>query len=274
MLVEAGVVEAVAEALNKFVEGEKIKSVGSSGLVQSSKLPPFLPGHLTLLNSLLSSSDLSPEKQKATAEAVLKIVRGYFPFISSAMRLFPTNGDVWLEIVQALALASSATQFRISDVDKQLTAFILEVLNHLLQFPFPGRLLPVLAENLRGNQSNRSWWDEIEQSDEVGDDEQLPNPPAGPSFSSGPTNNETGPRWTQRKYEACVAGAKVINASLALILRAFRRMDFTLVDIQSLACGLCRLSDSSRAMNDRIGELDNFEPESGTNLEEGELKRH
>ena len=54
MLVEAGVVEAVAEALNKFVEGEKIKSVGSSGLVQSSKLPPFLPGHLTLLNSLLS----------------------------------------------------------------------------------------------------------------------------------------------------------------------------------------------------------------------------
>ena len=164
------------------------------------------------------------------------------------MKMFPTNGDLLLELVECLSLSSAIRPFHVeNDDDGSLIGFVVAVLTHLVEFPFPDRFAPILPDQLREGAPADTWWTQIEALVAPNNDDQLPNPPTGPTFSVGVVESQ-GPSWTIAHYEACLAGAKVVGASLFAVLRAFDSMNSQQIslNIRALSSGLCRLSDSMR----------------------------
>jgi len=198
---------------------------------------------------------------------------------------FPMFGECWLDIVQVLALTlptrkDAASQIRFGNVlsgnvessslsqsiDK-IVGYVVKITENLIQYPFPDRLQPILPKKLQDKpDSVESWWKEIEHinlAEENIDKFPLPDPPTGLTFGwtrPDTISNDKYGSWTRQKYETCLAGAHVMDASLTILLNQLGEESIKVLEFNSaaLARGLCRLADSSEAIILRLRDIEQF----------------
>uniref|UniRef100_A0A7S4I8C0 Uncharacterized protein n=1 Tax=Odontella aurita TaxID=265563 RepID=A0A7S4I8C0_9STRA len=186
LLLSAGTMNALVDAAARYStevygpDGGTFDRVESYGSVF--RAPPFLSGHLTLLNAMLSSSDadLTSSIRRQMVLDATKLVRWYAVTGDSLLRTFPRHGDVTAKFVACLYLmsdsmaedgdgargpfdssssssSSAARRGRLGLEDllqgddgllARLDRLISELAYHLSEFPFPSRLLPPLPVGL------------------------------------------------------------------------------------------------------------------------------
>jgi hypothetical protein len=220
----------------------------------------------------------------------------YSPIIEQVARSFPSHGNTWLEIVQTLASAmwdndgnsdrivfgpGKIGQSALSNGLDHLVGNVVSLTENLVEYPFPQRLQPILPQGLRMQEPTQGWWDAVEQELVAlasSDDMLLPSPPTGLAFgwsksADGDTNDKYG-AWTEHKYERCHAGVQVADASLTFLIERAQDEGAVTFDfsVESIARGLCRLSDSSKAMTRRLKDIEEFS--EGSTMDVGAFDSH
>jgi hypothetical protein len=277
LLVKAGIMKALSGA--SYNCNRLRKTEGSSF---GSGPPDFFEGNLTLVRALLASDILSVKERGSLQSGAQALMVSYTPIIEQVARSFPTQGNTWLEIVQTLA---SAMQDSDGNSDKivfgsgksapstlstgldHLVGYVVGLTENLVEYPFPERLQPILPQGLRIQDPARGWWDAVEQELVAlasSDDISLPSPPTGLAYGwSKPAGGDTKDKygaWTEHKYERCHAAVQVADASLTFLIERARDENAAMFEfsVGSIARGLCRLSDSSKAMTQRLKDIEQF----------------
>lgn len=277
-VINSGVMDALVAAGNTF------NKMQSTPWFRENRHDSFFASNLSLLRTLLASSTLSDHERDVLRRKSRVLLVSYSSLIVRVCEAFPTLGDTWLEIVQTLALAmpgdgnyvnqvSFATaKSGMCDPASALSEGLEQIIGHivastmtLLEHPFPNRFLVALPPKLRVVLPGPTWWDTLEQQQAAkatGGDMMLPNPPTGLTFGwSTPVADELAENsktWTPEKYDACLAGAQVVDASLTLLVGRVDDEGAAVLDVNvgSLARGICRYTDSWRAMSQRIHDID------------------
>ena len=297
LLINAGVMDALSAAANSFnkMQGTQGPSLDTHGHHS------FLASNLSLLRSLLASEALFDKERDGLRLAAQKLMVSYSSLIVSVCEAFPALGDTWLEIVQTLASAvwtketsSNKVSFGAAmsgmveppalsrSLDK-IAKYVIRLTMNLVEYPFPERLQPMLPPKLRVEAPPRVWWETVEQeyaANPPREDMTLPSPPTGLTFgwslpAEDGIHDKYGP-WTRQKYEACLAAARVVDASLTFIIE--RTCDGGAaaleVEVASVARGLCRLTDSSRAMSKRLRDIEEISKSKGNAMDIGAFDSH
>lgn len=290
LLLKFGVMNALAAAT---ITVNKVKSV--PGLSPDEGSNRFLASNFSLLRTLMSSVSLADQERDELRGQARKLIVSYSSIIVRMAEAFPVQGGFWLEIVQTLALAMRTQDTRgrqltfgasklqttesspLSRGLDQLAACTISLTMRIVEFPFPSRFHNVLPPRLRSHHATSVWWETGEQhaSAFAGEDMILPDPPTSPTFGVSTFVGDPLPlrerAWTRQKYETCLTGALVVDASLSLAFD--RSCDETAsaldVDVGALARGLCRYVDSSRAISHRLHDIEAYLQSNGIAMDLG-----
>jgi hypothetical protein len=279
LLLEAGIMntlDATISALGQLEPSEDIS------LIDNGKIS-FLTQLYSLFRTILASESLSRNQTEVLREKVRDTVLSFSAIFIPLCEAFPSYGDVWLEFVQTLAFALKRQEINQWDSflrkshtsqygepalpvnSNSLISCMIKLTLHLMEHPFPDRFQRnLLPHRLRSEVMQRNWWDAVEHEHHLkpfeGDIE-LRNPPTESRAAwSNKTIGVVEKAWTLRKYEACLAAGRVIDASLTVICELAREGVAVArkIDFSSLARGLCRLSDSLQGITKRLSESTSF----------------
>ena len=191
--------------------------------------PSFFVANLALLRSLLSVEGLTFEQKEGLYLESQKLLAAYTPIIQHVAQSFPTNGDIWLEIVMTLAstcgvakekgVRLGSTTLSPEDVDiNNIIPYVAILTANLVEYPFPERWLPSLPPILQVEEATRVWWDVLKQGLDATSSKTIAGPPTG--VSCGGTFGSTGNlgQWTEQKYGAAVSAAHVVDVSLTFLI--------------------------------------------------------
>jgi hypothetical protein len=258
------------------------------------KPPSLLKGHLSLLNGLLASPLEDSDRVALAIEScqLLKIYSGIFERLTQQ---YPIDFDLTFKFVEAIHSTYEAFEDAtgmstvgrdiLLNVDDQLMTLersVSRLSSNLSNSPFPSRLLsplPMELVNVEAKYTSEiklininstkesTWWDNIQ--DVTGDEEGLPMPIPPTSsfsvltqqnFSSFQQSADATAAWSERKYELSIASAKCLELSLSILICrvkfvSSRELSTFSVDAVAIAKGVCRCSDASRAIQDRLGRF-------------------
>lgn len=272
--------------------------LGSNDAAQL-KPPSLLKGHLSLLNSLLSSPLTKPDRVALAGDSY-QLLEVYCGTFDRMLRLYPTNGDLTIKFIEALYLTYSALKESTGsnvlgsshlNVDESLMTLegsVLRIACQLSAFPFPSHLLPPLpmelinVEKIHASQTRlsinlgneKTWWDSIPDSALSG--QPMPSPPTG-SFDVVSQQRYTSYKhgassaWSEGKYQYAVSSAKCLETSILFLISrvnfvAQRGLPTFCIDAVAISKGICRCSDGSRAIQDRLNALKSHPEEDITKM--------
>ena len=295
LLAKAGVTTKLLEFAKLYLESERSYLASHAGTDGTARLKPpsLLKGHLSLLNGLLASPLEDSDRVALAVEScqLLKIYSGIFERLTQQ---YPIDFDLTYKFVEAIhstyeafedATGMSTTGRDILlNVDDQLMTLergVSRITSNLSTSPFPSRILPPLPMELVNMEAKyaseiklitinstkeSTWWDNIQ--DVTSDEEGLPMPiPPTGSFSvltqqnfSSYQQSADAAAWSERKYELAAASAKCLELSLSILICrvkfvSLREVSTFSVDAVAIAKGVCRCSDASRAIQDRLGRF-------------------
>jgi hypothetical protein len=289
VLIKYGVMDALAAASITF---NKMK--WAPGFSQDEVGNRFLASNLSLLRSLMASVSLTDQERDELRAQARKLLASYSSIIVRVAEAFPSQGVFWMEIVQTLALAMSTQDTRARQITfgaskllmmessplsrglEQLAECTVSLAMRIVEFPFPSRFQAMLPPKLRSQHTTSVWWDTVEQQHVAalaGEDMILPDPPTALTFGVSTFVGDPLPEreraWTRQKYEKCLSGALVVDATLSLAFdRACDNTSSALeINVGSLARGLCRYVDSVRAIAHRLHDIEVFLKSKGTAMD-------
>ena len=299
LLAKSGITREILSFAHSYASEEKkylSSHMGVSGAASLSS-PPVLDGHLSLLNVLLSSRLPSHDLHSISIDT-LKILKEYSSTGERLFQSFPADVEITMKFLETLYLTYSSLR-KVTDssavenspvyVDEQLLRLernVLSIAYQLSAFPFPSELLPPLpiglinVEKIHASQMKTIathfadvpiWWDKVSDAGAP-----LPTPPTGSSDAGvlqryNSFNNRPGSTFSEGKYLQAIAAAKCLDVSLMFLLSRVaivnkRKMDTFSVDSVAIAKGLCRCSDASRAIQDRLASMKSHPEEDITTL--------
>jgi hypothetical protein len=270
--------------------------MGVSGAA-SLKSPPVLNGHLSLLNVLLSSLLPAADTTALSIDA-MKIFKEYSCAGERLLQSYPADTELTMKFLEVLCLTYSSLKKAVGSVLVEnspvhmdgplmkLERSVLSIAYHLSAFPFPNELLPPLpiglinVEKIHASQMKTvatsmsvasTWWDNVPDSGAP-----LPTPPTGSSDAGvlqryNTYNSKAGSTFSEGKYLHAVKSAKCLDVALMVLLSrvafvAKRNTGTFSVDAVAIAKGLCRCSDASRAIEDRLASMKSHPEEDITTL--------
>ena len=287
LLARAGVTSKLLEYANKYALDEHSFLSSHMGTNDAAQLKPpsLLNGHLSLLNSLLSSP-LSTTDQVALAADSYQLLKLYCGTVERLAASYPANSELLIKFVEALYLtygalkdssemnAIASTLVQVDDASLALERVVLRIAYQFSAYPFPGSLLPPLPTNLVNveqihssqmknisiDTSNEStWWDNVPKESALKGSQPLPLPPVG-SFdvvSSRYTSYKSGakPAWSEKMYQYSISSAKCLEMSVMFLINRVnfvtkRDLPTFCIDPVAIAKGLCRCSDASMVSED------------------------
>jgi len=290
LLAKSGVTTKLLSFATAYAHEERqfLLSNMGTGVAHQLKPPSLLNSHLSLLNALLSSPLVSSDRVALAADAyqLLKVYCGTFERL---LLSYPSNNDLTTKFIEALYLTYTSLSNELGGsnelgnallpVDETLLTLennVLRIACRLSAFPFPSRILPPLPlelinvekihtsqmRNITINLGNEStWWDNI--PDSAKNSMPLPTPPTGSfdlqRFSSDQNGTGFIP-WTERKYQYAISSAKCLETSTLFLIKRVhfvtqRDVSTFCIDAVAIAKGVCRCSDASRAIEDRLNVL-------------------
>jgi hypothetical protein len=273
-MVEYGILSALVRGKDNYVARERREldelSIGVRLPSDIDYVPSFVAGHLGLLNTLLASQSLSPKVREEVCRGSIGLLVQYKEILQRVRKNFPRNVDVWMEFVRCLSLLRSSpcqgdavlrwSQSRTITVPPALEEMVISVSLNLLENPFPPRVLSVLPAGLtriktdndparmmstEANIPVKTWWDVIESCEGPVQAVGLPDPSFG-NYFMGASTTSTRDTWSDHKYEASVAGARILDISLSFLCAEARVHDMKHLDVQAFARGFCRCIDTTR----------------------------
>uniref|UniRef100_A0A7S1Y6L2 Uncharacterized protein n=1 Tax=Grammatophora oceanica TaxID=210454 RepID=A0A7S1Y6L2_9STRA len=283
LLLDCNVLKAMKRASRSFQEisSQRMQNHSiSSNVSPETTIPSFLQGHLSLLNALLLDANLKPSVTDELCTQTMDLLTENQGVLERLWSQFPNHGFTWMEAVLCLELMASqhgnnhtfGTMARCShslvpaDFAEMVARVALDLLNH----PLPKRFLPVLPSALRGINpdgtlpSEKCWWDAVESADAADGAIILPDPSfTSVLFSRAPTNSHT---WSDDKYEAAIAGAKVLERSLAFLVAQCRKSGVVRLEASALSSGICAYTNTTRLVHDRMRELEKLQKGSSALL--------
>jgi len=282
LLVQSGVTEALLTASHKHLQdigGQPRSSYGQTEW----KYNQYLYGHVSLLNTMLASNAPQHCLQRLLSGAA-KIIGTYQETIESLFTNFPEHDDLLYEFATTLALISNEMNSisGMHNLDQLFNATMLSTLDsrmeefvfHICQYPFPNNFLPFLPSFLRqtrsGNETNKSWWDNVT---EIPTDGQygnlyaiaLPNPPAE-RYNEGRYNSNQS-SWNLHKYIKANSALECVDVCLTYMMN---RVGFSLESLQvdgiSLGIALHRTLETASAIANRLQAMEATEKDNITNM--------
>ncbi|KAL3775657.1 hypothetical protein ACHAW5_008127 [Stephanodiscus triporus] len=302
LLAKAGVTVKLLEFAKMYSQSEcsfLASHLGTDGAARL-KPPLLLKGHLSLLNGLLASP-LQSSDRVALAIDSYQLVKTYSGLFERLTQQYPTDIDLTIKFVHALQLTYTALEEatgmtlgrKLLDLDEPLLILersVLRITCRLSAFPFPSHLLPPLpmglinVEAMYASQmknisintgSESSWWDNIPDIATKGG-QPLPVPPTGSfdvstqqKFSSYQYGTESA--WSERNYEFAISSARCLESSISILISRVnfvsqRDLSTFSIDAVAIAKGVCRCSDASRAIQDRLVRLKSHPEEDITKM--------
>ncbi|KAK1735048.1 hypothetical protein QTG54_014114 [Skeletonema marinoi] len=299
LLAKSGITSELLSFAHSYATEEKkylASHMGVSGAA-SLKSPPALNGHLSLLNVLLSSP-LPSSDRTALAIDTMKTFKEYSRAGERLLQSYPAETELTTIFLETLYLTYSSLQKAAGSVlvenspahvDEPLLKLersVLSLTYHLSAFPFPSELLPPLpiglinVEKIHASQMKTvattlsvvsTWWDKVSDSGAP-----LPTPPTGSSDAGvlqryNAYNNRPGSTFSEGRYQHAIKSAKCLDVALMILLSrvafvAKRNTGTFSVDAVAVAKGLCRCSDASRAIEDRLASMKSHPEEDITTL--------
>jgi len=290
LLAKFGITTKLLDFAMAYVQEERqflSSNMGTNGARQL-KPPSLLNGHLSLINALLSSPLMSSDRVALAVDSyrLLKVYCGTFERL---LQSYPSNNDLTIKFIESLYLTYTAlknestgsnvlgnTLLHVDDSLLTLERSVLRIACQISAFPFPSHLLPPLPielinvekihasqmKNITINLGNEStWWDNIPDSASKG--LPLPSPPTGSfdvqqRFSSDQYGTDS--IWSEGKYQYATSSAKCLEMSILFLISrvhfvAQRDLSTFCIDAVAIAKGVCRCSDASRAIQDRLNVL-------------------
>jgi hypothetical protein len=250
--------------------------------VDQIKPPSLLNGHLSVIITLLSSP-LNSSDRVALAGDSYQLLKAYSTTFERVFQTYPSNSDLAFKFVEAAYLTYTALKEAtgsnllgkpiLNDDDSLLIVerSILRLACHLSAFPFPQHLLPPLPmdllniEKIHASMNNvafslrneSTWWDNLAET-KLPVSYLMPSPPTG-SFDVVTQQNgrAADTTWSEREYQYAISSAKFLEVSIMFLLCrmhfvAQRDMSTFSIDAVAIAKGICRCSDASRAIQDRL----------------------
>lgn len=283
LLIKNNVMKALAAASSIFKKAKYAPGSSPDGSGDR-----FLASNLSLLRSLMASESVSDQERDELCAQARQLLLSYSPVIVRVCEAFPAMGEFWLEIVQTLAMSLGrqipfgAARSQIMEPRPlsrgldQLGACAIRLALKIVEFPFPDRFQAMLPPGLRARNTTSDWWGTVEEQHAATlsrEDMILPDPPTGLTFGLSSFVADCSPErrwgWTRHKYEACLTGALVVDSSLALAFDPANAETATALNacIGALARGLCRYTDSSRAILQRLHDIEVFLKSRGAAME-------
>ena len=299
LLAKSGITSELLSCATSYATEEKkylSSHMGVSGAA-SLKSPPVLNGHLSLLNVLLSSP-LPASDRTALSVDTMKIFKEYSRAGEQLLQSYPADAELTMKFLETLYLTYSSLKkaassvvaenapIRLDEPLAKLERGVLSITYHLSAFPFPSELLPPLpiglinVEKIHASQMKTvatslsvvsTWWDKVPDSGAP-----LPTPPTGSSDAGvlqrySAFNNRPGSTFSEGRYQYAIESAKCLDVALMFLLNrvafvAKRNTGTFSVDAVAIAKGLCRCSDASRAIEDRLASMKSHPEEDITTL--------
>jgi len=299
LLAKSGITSELLSFAHSYATEEKkylSSHMGVSGAA-SLKSPPVLNGHLSLLNVLLSSP-LQASDRTALSIDTMKIFKEYSCAGERLLQSYPADTELTMKFLETLYLTYSSLKkaagsvlvdnspAHVDEPLMKLERSVLSVTYHLSAFPFPNDLLPPLpiglinVEKIHASEMKtvvtsltvvNTWWDNVPDSGAP-----LPTPPTGSSDAGvlhryNTYNSRAGSTFSEGKYQHAVKSAKCLDVALMVLLSrvafvAKRNTGTFSVDAVAIAKGLCRCSDASRAIEDRLASMKSHPEEDITTL--------
>jgi len=299
LLAKSGITSELLSFAHSYATEEKkylASHMGVSGAA-SLKSPPALNGHLSLLNVLLSSP-LPSSDRTALAIDTMKTFKEYSRAGERLLQSYPAETELTTIFLETLYLTYSSLKkaagsvlvenspARVDEPLLKLERSVLSLTYHLSAFPFPSELLPPLpiglinVEKIHASQMKTvattlsvvsTWWDKVSDSGAP-----LPTPPTGSSDAGvlqryNAYNNRPDSTFSEGRYQHAIKSAKCLDVALMVLLSrvafvAKRNTGTFSVDAVAVAKGLCRCSDASRAIEDRLASMKSHPEEDITTL--------
>mmetsp|Transcript_36228 Transcript_36228/g.87235 ORF Transcript_36228/g.87235 Transcript_36228/m.87235 type:complete len:2423 (-) Transcript_36228:173-7441(-) len=286
LLISGGIGEALLSAAKTWIrdEGSKLVAPPQNGSTVDMFAPQFLSGHLKLMSALLATDNLPDQTFLGFLATCIDTLGVYRPILSSlCSNMFPRQADVLHDFLKCLALIVSVTnpissdgrsemmssqkqQLRESLTSKQfMEAGIARLVSTLWEHPLPRdlqRSVQLPADLTESTSMKRyeipSWFDTLEvmlaARDSNGEANaavvfDAPSTHTTPSWAPSVNQNK---KWSLAKFEYSIVALKILCIGSS-ILRRLNRLD--LVDVNSLARGICRCSHGAKVVVQRLQDV-------------------
>jgi len=287
LIAKSGVTRSLLSFANTYTQEEArylSSHLGANGNA-SLNPPTTLCGHLSLLIVLLASNLSIPDRLALSFDSY-QLLSAYSRAGERLLQSYPSDIDLTKKFIETMCFTYSSIKKSSgsSGIDNSslgtlswdstisgLERSILCLTYQLSAYPFPNPLLPPLpmglvqVEKIHSSQmrnisvniaSEKTWWDSIPIFNP--NDLPLPNPSTGSADAAiYQRSSLSQTAWSEGKYKLANSSAKCLEVSIMFLMsrvhffnqkNAFK---FSF-DAVAIAKGLCRCSDASRAIEERL----------------------